>query len=200
MKQLFFLCYLVLISMYSYGQARVELGLKGGLNVTNLSSDADATYSSRSGFHAGAYGLVKVANIGIQPELLYSQQGTEVDYAQFTNSLEQDFTYLNIPVMLKFYLLGGLNLQAGPQFGLLLSVDGTTYDEDNPSQPQQLSRDSFEKSDVSAALGAGWDAPFGLNFTIRYVLGLSDISQRNMEAKNRTFQISAGFKLFRAGR
>lgn len=192
-KILFFTALAMLTVTYSQAQVSAELGLKGGLNVSKLSSSPDATYESRSGFHAGAYGLIKIANIGIQPELIYSQQGTTVDFDQAQNDFEQDYAYMNIPVMLKFYLLGGLNLQAGPQFGLLLSADGTTIDENG--DPRTLNKDVLKNSDVSAALGVGWDAPFGLNFTARYLLGLSDISDQSFEAKNRMFQLSLGFRL-----
>lgn len=197
MKKLLFSTVLISFTVISYAQVGVDLGLKGGLNVTNLSSDANATYDSRTGFHGGLYALIKVANIGIQPELLYSQQGTEVNFDQAVNDFEQDYTYLNIPVMLKFYLAGGLNLQGGPQFGVLLSADGTTLDENG--QPATLSKDNLENSDISGAIGLGWDAPFGLNLTARYVLGLSDINKHNFEAKNRMFQLSVGFRLFEVG-
>jgi hypothetical protein len=65
-------------------------------------------------------------NFSIQPELLYAQQGTKISLSyEVTNSHYKsnlDLNYLNIPVMLKYYVLKGLTVQAGPQIGILLRL------------------------------------------------------------------------------
>ena len=94
----------------------------------------------------------------------------------------------------KIYFQGGLNLQAGPQFGVL-----TTADDESGNDL----KDFYKGSDLSAALGAGWDAPFGLQFSARYVFGLSDINDTSLssaEFKNKTFQIAVGYSLFKLGK
>lgn len=176
---------LVLISVIAFSQAKVEIGIKAGANFANTNID-DA--ESITAFHGGAYGLLKFANIGVQPELLWSKQGNSI-----TGGGELNLNYVNVPVMLKFYLPLGLNLQAGPQFGFLMNAD----DEDGVDQSNFL-----KSSDLSAALGAGWDAPFGLQFSARYVLGLSNISDvtGGDEVKNRTFQLAIGYRLFKLGK
>jgi len=170
-------------------QAQVALGIKAGLNFAKLDIENFST-DSRTGFHGGAFALFKLTKIGIQPELLYSSQGTD-----FPNG-KSDLTYLNIPVLLKFYLVGGFNIYAGPQFGFLTgaetTVSGTTTD----------IKDQLKGSDISAALGAGIDLPFGLTLDARYNLGLSEVNDTSgsSEAKNQVFQISAGMKLFKFGK
>jgi len=177
---------MIILSVIAFSQAKVALGLKAGANFANTNIDNSESITA---FHAGAYGLVKLANIGIQPEVLFSKQGNELAGGE-----EFDFSYVNIPVMLKFYLPLGLNLQAGPQFGILTNAennDGVDISE------------SFKDSDLSAVLGAGWDAPFGLQFSARYILGLSDISDDanfDDDVKNRTFQVSIGYSLFKLGK
>jgi len=201
MKKLVLASMMVLVATVGFSQAKVELGLKGGVNLASINTDDPlASYDSRTGYHGGLYAIVKVANFGVQPELLYSVRGSEVNFSAVSSSLKQDFVYMDIPVMFKLYTVAGLNIQAGPQFGMLMSVNGTTYDPVKKTEVK-LSKDSYKDADVSAALGVGWDAPFGLNLTARYVLGFSDINDGNgSEAKNRTFQVAAGFKLFRAGK
>lgn len=202
MKKLLLTLVMIVAAFIGYGQAKVELGIKGGLNLANINTDDPAaSYNSRTGYHAGLYGIVKVANLGIQPELLYSVRGTELSTS--INSakvdLKQDFVYLDIPVMLKLYFVGGLNIQAGPQFGVLMSVDGKMKDPVSGNEVK-ISKDSYKNADTSIALGAGWDAPFGLNLTARYVVGLSDLNDGNgQEAQNRTFQVAVGFKLIKLG-
>ncbi|RED95643.1 porin family protein [Marinoscillum furvescens] len=199
MKKGLLLATALLLSVFAFSQAKVEFGLKGGLNLAKVNTeDAVANYENATGYHAGAYSLIKVANVGIQPELLYSTRGTEVDFNSVSQDFKQEYVYLDIPVMLKLYAVAGLNLQVGPQFGMLLSVDGKTQDANGNTVA--ISKDSYKNSDISAAFGAGWDAPFGLNFSARYILGLTDVNSGDEEAKNRTFQVSLGFRLFKVGK
>lgn len=170
-------------------QASVSLGLKAGLNFANVNaSSLTQTYNSRTGYHAGAFVNIKLTKLAIVPEVIYSVQGSDVSTATSSSSLE--LAYVNIPILVKFYLVGGLNLQAGPQFGFLASAtDGGTDVK------------SFLKgSDTSVALGAGFDVS---KFVIdaRYNLGLSEIqdSASLSASKNQVFQLSVGFKLFDFG-
>ena len=200
MKKTFLSLMIIGAAFAGYSQAKVEIGLKAGANVSNSaieSPDADFDSESLTAFHGGLYGLIKLANIGIQPEVLLSQQGAEViaSVPGFgTSSNESNLTYLNVPVMLKLYLPLGINFQAGPQFGVLVNAEDTDGED---------IKDSFKNSDLSAAIGAGWDAPFGLQINARYILGLGNIAEDDdfsTEFKNRTFQISVGYSLFKLGR
>lgn len=181
-------------------QAEFALGIKGGPNFANLdvNSSVSNNYKNRTGFHAGAFALIKVTKIGIQPELLFSRQGSNFQFN--TSDGEANFDYINIPVILKLYTVAGINLQAGPQFGFLSAgevkstVSGVTTVQD--------AKDAYKDSDFSLALGAGWDLPFGLTLDARYNLGLSKINDGNKapESKNQVFQISAGFKIIKLGK
>lgn len=185
----------------SYAQVQVALGIKAGPNFANIDtkSSIGENYNNRTGFHAGAFALFKLTKIGIQPELLFSQQGStvEIDGKDF----ESNFSYVNIPVMLKFYLIGGLNLQAGPQFGFLTKAKGLGFDgQGNPINGADIKKD-LKNSDISVGFGAGWDAPFGLTVDARYNLGVSDVNDNGgNEAKNQVFQVSLGFKLLKFGK
>jgi len=170
---------LVFITVFAFSQASVSVGLKAGANFANTNIDGAESVTA---FHGGAYGTFKLTKFAIQPELLFSKQGDE----------DVDLGYLNIPVMVKYYLAAGLNLQAGPQFGVLMNAENSDGDDIS---------DALKSSDLSAAFGAGWDAPFGLNFTARYVLGLSDINDgAGSDVKNRMFQLSVGYDLFKLGK
>lgn len=189
----------VLVVMFTasaaWAQASVSLGLKGGLNFANINaSSVGAAYNSRTGYHAGAFVNIKLTKIAIQPELIYSVQGSDISTA--TSSQALDLAYVNIPVMLKFYLVGGLNLQAGPQFGFLASSSGP-----DPNGTGSIDYNSFLKStDFSIGLGAGFDIS-KFSIEARYNLGMSEINDNAAltAAKNQAFQLSLGYKLFKFG-
>lgn len=166
-----------------------NFGVKGGLNLANLNGKVDNNKMLTS-FHIGVLAEYMVNDqFAIQPELLFSGQGAKIKGEDGKIQLN----YINIPVMLKYYVAEGLSLQAGPQIGFLvdsklkedkISVDGKNY---------------FKTLDFSIGMGAGYKFN---NFFVegRYNIGLSNIMdtgsddvENNADAKNGIFQISVGY-------
>ena len=202
MKRITITALLAFAVLSAYSQAEVALGLKAGPNFANINTDATAgeNYKSRTGFHGGAFVLFKLTKIGIQPEVIFSQQGSTVEFNN--EDYNANFTYLNIPVMLKLYLAAGLNLQLGPQFGFVTKATQEFPDPITGDVTEEDIKDELKGSDLSLGLGAGWDLPFGLTVDARYNLGLSKINDKSssQEAKNQVFQVSLGYKIFRLGK
>jgi hypothetical protein len=209
MKKLVFLfCCAVLSATVSFGQAEVAIGIKGGLNFANINGDQSlgATYNSRTGYHFGAYTLFKFGMVGIQPEVLFSKQGTKV--TANTGNIDANFNYINIPVLLKLYTVAGLNLQVGPQIGFVTGGDVKTTVNGATSSTQNA-KDFVNGTDWSIAMGIGWDIPFGLNLAARYNLGVSNnglnTTSNNPNGststfKNQVFQVSVGFNIIKIGK
>jgi len=186
-------------SVYSFAQ-EFAIGIKGGPNFAKIDTESSPgeNYENRTGFHAGAFALFKFGKVGIQPELLYSQQGSTLKYSGDPD-LKSNFSYMNIPVILKLYTVAGINLQAGPQFGFLTSAKTETLDGSGKVTEQDIKSD-LKGSDFSIALGVGWDLPFGLTVDGRYNLGLSDINDATAQSvKNQVWQFSVGYKIFKGG-
>jgi hypothetical protein len=195
MKKLILSALFVSASLFA-AQAQVSGGLKAGLNFAdqkwsfgNISLDTD----SRTGFHVGGYLNLSLAGaISIQPELIYSAQG-----GRFTGDGE-DVTlavdYLNLPIMLRYNINDMINIQAGPQFGYLLSANGKA-----DGQSDDIS-EMYKPLDVALGVGAGIELPMGLTASVRYNLGLSNIADtedgEDFTIKNNVIQISVGFRLF----
>jgi len=194
MNKIILSCLLAFFVVPAFSQ--VNFGLKGGLNMANIKgTSAQEVYENRTGFHVGLFAGAKFQRIGIQPEMILSSQGTQFDLAG--ESVVEKFTYFNIPVMLKFYPVKMLNIQAGPQFGFLMGAKEITQTETIDVKA------SYKSSDVSLGLGLGLELPFGINLEGRYNLGLSDIndsSGQNSEIiKNQVFQISIGLRVLDKG-
>lgn len=181
-------------TVFAFSQAQFAIGIKGGPNFANLDVSSPGTsYKNRTGWHGGAFLLLKAGKIGVQPEFIFSQQGSKMRFD--ATDLNSNFEYINIPVMLKLYTVAGINLQLGPQFGFLTNDPKTIVD-------GQIIEDAYKKSDVSLGIGAGWDLPFGLTLDARYNLGLSKIEDDpSLQAtKNQVWQVSVGYKLIKFGK
>lgn len=167
MKKIVLSFIMIALSIGAWSQAQLSIGLKAGPNFASINTkeNADANYKNRTGFHAGAFALIKLTKIGIQPEVIFSQQGSTVTVN--SKDFDANYSYINIPIMLKLYTIAGINIQVGPQFGFVASKKNELLDELDVDDP-------VKGTDFSIGLGLGWDLPFGLTVDGRYNLGLSD--------------------------
>ncbi|MFV8379476.1 porin family protein [Flavobacterium sp. LB3R33] len=101
----------------------MAFGVKGGLNIFTISNAVLDGVNSKSlvGFHVGFFWEFMISNtFAIQPEVLYSAQGTELEFERISGDLKLD--YITIPVMAKYYVADTFSMEFGPQIGLLVFV------------------------------------------------------------------------------
>src|SRR5690606_20595756 len=76
----------------------------------------------KTGFHVGAVAEIKFNDkFSIQPELLYSAQGTK--FPINNSEVKFNIDYINIPIMAKYYIVDGFSVEAGPQVGFLTKAE-----------------------------------------------------------------------------
>ena len=112
---------------------------------------------------------------------------TAIDLFFYTNTVA--LSYLNIPLMGKYYVTKGFSIEAGPQIGFLLAAKNEKTDV----------KDSFNTFDFGVNFGLGYKLENGINFGARYNLGLSDINNLDISSnknKNGVFQLSIGYFFF----
>lgn len=196
MKKTFFTFILMTLCASALLAQGIGFGIKGGVNIANTDISSDQftlDTKSKLGFHGGVFvNLMFSDKLGIQPEVLYSLQGSKYDISSVDGKLT--LGYVNIPLLVRYNINEMISLHVGPQFGLLMSAeeefDGDTADV----------KDDFKSSDISGAFGVEFDLPMKIGFGARYVLGLSntltnDGSFGNAELKNSTIQVYVKFRI-----
>ena len=168
---------LVAILAFSFAEAQskdVTFGIKGGVQFTNYSGDFADDDGGATGFYVG--GLVDfhiTPMFHIQPELLYSMEGSE----------NGGVSYMRIPIMAKIYVSKAFTIQAGPEVAFKVAAEDDFTDE------------VVKSTDFGIGIGAGYELPSGLMFDARYNLGLSNISEvEGADFKNTGFQIGLGYR------
>ena len=85
MKRIIPILILAICAFTTDSMAQFTLGVKAGLNFNQASVEVaqgggsfEDVSDSRTGFHFGAYSVIKLGPIGIQPEVFYSAQGAEI--------------------------------------------------------------------------------------------------------------------------
>src|SRR2546428_5292704 len=186
MKKIYLLA-AMLISGATMAQG-VKFGIKAGANFANntmTSGGMTITPSSITSFHAGAFLTAGFSKFAIQPEVLISSQGFKTDGGK------ESTLYLNVPLMVKYNVVGGLSLEAGPQVGLLLSA------QTKPTNDVSFdNKDNYKSLDLGANLGAEYVLPVGLLFNARYTYGLANLAkdQQDFSYKNKVFSLGVGYR------
>jgi len=116
--------FLLFISVNSFIQAqKINFGIKAGLNESSISGSSNENTSSSTGFHAGVLLEFKaLGKVAVQPELLFSTQGGKSVSKDLNISTTTKMNYVLVPIMIKYYTIGGLFIEAGPQAGFLTSA------------------------------------------------------------------------------
>ncbi|XCF06049.1 porin family protein [Tamlana crocina] len=164
-------------------------GLKFGYNLAAVSFDGDTETGQRHGFHVGFYGESFLAEaVALQIEVLYSQQGYELEDGSGT--FTQKLDYITMPLSLKIYPANTFYLEAGPQIGLAIShkeefdSNFNLFDTSREFEPNNF--------DWGFNFGAGFKTESGVSLGVRYHLGMGDIYDQG-SPQNRVWQFSLGF-------
>lgn len=207
---------IILLFVYAtpiYAQANFGIRLGGNFAIWS-SSDAedlfDADFSTLTAGHFGPYVHIPISKkLALEPALLGSIKGTNVnlfetemqggDVITFESDADIYLLYLDIPVLLRFYLVDGLNIYAGPQVSFLLYnvVDNQFIECFNNMCFEDDEEDEAEvtNTDFALSFGLGYDFDFGLNLNVGYDLGLSSIDDTGepVEVNNRVIEVSVGW-------
>lgn len=191
-------------------QAQVKFGLKGGLNITDMSMDSKVLdASSRTGFFIGpsVKFTLPIVGLGIDASALYDQReaklkGSVEGYEADLNTKVKQQS-INIPINLRYTFglgsIAGIYLAAGPQIGF--NVGDKNFD------MLKVANYKLKSSNFSVNLGAGVTLlkhlEVGFNYNIACgktgeVTGKSVASDmiKNLadsEGKSNAWQISAAY-------
>ncbi len=205
MKKLFTLIVLVAATYFAVpANAQLKFGIKGGLNITDMSLSNDVfETSNRTGFFIGPTikFTLPIVGLGIDASALYDQREGEVnveadDKTLVSTRLKQKS--INIPINLRYDIglgsLAAVYLAAGPQFGFNVG-------DKNQSLYKDVAEWRLNTSNFSVNVGAGvmllGHLQVGANYNI--VCGKTgeitvlDGAESVLRGRSNTWQISAAY-------
>lgn len=208
---------LVVFLFSGVANAQLRFGIKGGANVSSLSTTSSGIIDqvkTASSYQAGVLMQLKFGGFAIQPELLYSMKGGDLrnaisspKLAELTqNAMNLNYETQNIDIPLNFQLGVGVGparvyAQAGPYVSFLLGSalngDVKLYDSVNDTF-------EFNKYDWGIGLGAGAEL-LGFQLSVKYDFGMKSVGKETIlnshadnvnpffEMKNRNLNISLAY-------
>jgi hypothetical protein len=178
------------------GNAQTEVGIKGGLNISDIvmtnfiNPDVESELDLKLGLHAGVFirSLVD-ERLAMTAELLYSDKGVRAN----TNI---HLHYVTIPMLVQYRLSDNVWVEMGPEPGYLFSAR---------SDLGNVSNTYNNKFDLGLDAGILLDKN-RVMVALRYCVGLFSVRDpietsgssgiEKIKFQNRVLQVSVGYKLW----
>lgn len=143
----------------------VSLGIKAGATYSSFVGKQAPSEESIFGFHAGAFANIGLTDLfAFQPEIIYSQKGSNPGLNDFKNRLH----YVDVP--LAFHVnADGLFFEAGPQVGFLVAAQQKAGNTSTDIKAR------YNTIDFGYLAGLGYQRKTGLGIGLRYNGGFTNI-------------------------
>lgn len=169
---------------------KFQIGARGGINFSTVASDDFDSPDGRTSFYAGLLAEAPLSErISIQPEVFYSGQGFDINDNPDGPDTEFQLDYIQVPILLKVYLLDGLNIHGGPQFGFKVNEE---IDVDPADDGGDFNSDSINDFDMQLTAGAEYKFAESFFIQARYTYGFSEIIE-DTDVHNSVFAAGIGF-------
>lgn len=208
MKILKYIIIIIGIGAFSQAHAQMpQLGIKAGLNLSNMSVEGADDSNILPGFHVGAFTSVPIGTsaFSVQPEVLFSTKGMKAEYTGIvTGETTYRLNYIDIPVYLVYNLARDFNFHAGPYVGFLLNAntetDAEVLDFLEITNQDDLDKEYFNGTTVGLSAGLGFSLmKFDLGFN--YSFGFIPVADEEKalepllgDAKNNVIQVYVGYR------
>jgi hypothetical protein len=223
MKKLSFILLVTVFTVSAWAQKApaATFGVKAGISNAGLRGDAVGnlndlmdfadgmiTTNNRTGFFAGTYATVPLGGgISLEPDLYYTEKGYELkgaltlkglDFLGANAKAQLQQQYIDMPLLLKADLGGGLQVFAGPQVSYLAKSNLKTTSGllgFNLLNKTMDATDKFNRWDMGVTGGVGYQFKNGVNLSAAYDYGLSKVdANKNVNGYNTAFKVGLGFR------
>jgi len=176
-------------------------GLKGGMNISDMSTDPAGLEDSDQlhSFAIGAwYGLPLNQRFTFQPEMFYSVKGDAASEGGYTTSTK--VSYLDVPVLAKMAFMHDASVRpslfAGPSMALNLSAKSKFEGEGSDIEVDV--KDQLNTFDLGFVVGGGVDIPWSgrsVGLELRYSKGITNAAgdEANGDAHNNVLAVLGSF-------
>lgn len=181
-----------------------KFGIKGGVNLSNLYADNVNDENMKVGGNLGVYAKLPVTHgFSIQPEVLYSNKGAQLNYNNAlmgSGKYKFNLNYIEVPVLGVVNVAKNFNIHAGAYAAFLTSAKIKNVDNNGDvNGVKELNKDNFQTFDWGLVGGVGFDIS-NVTLGARYNYGLKEIGKPGSiaeqvvnNAKNSAVSIYVGF-------
>ena len=195
---------IVTMTAANNASAQIKFGLKGGINVTDMSLNSSVfDASNRTGFFVGPTIKVQLplVGLGIDASALYDQREAKIKVGNTTTKETLRSQAINIPINLRYgwglSSMANIFLFAGPQFGFNVG--------DKDQKITESSTWSVKNSNFSLNFGAGVTLLSHLQLTANYNVvcgktsdatiteGIEQLTNKEVRSRANAWQIALAY-------
>lgn len=207
-KALLIISLTILTLTAAQSQEKIQFGVKGGVNLMNMTTNFIYDKVDKTGFHIGVLAEIPFGNkFSLQPEILYSTHGAKgkvtmlfVPYPGAPAPLpfyeEYKLRYIQVPILAKIYLYKNFSFEVGPSFNFLtMDKEISTHTDSSDNYSRSSSSGFAENFEFSGVFGVSYRLEGGIFGSVRYVNGFTAAIDRGAfeDVKNNGFQLGVGF-------
>jgi hypothetical protein len=188
---------LVLIFFASPVAAQFSVGVKGGLNISDvvinnvINPDMESGFDLKAGLHAGIFAIAEVGTrTSLSAELQYSNKGVKAITAI-------NLHYVALPLLVRYSFTERLTAEAGPELAYLVAAR---------SKYGNIGNIWNNKIDLGLDLGLQYNLFSKMILGLRFNAGISSViedtappspQQEKIRYQNRVLQLSVAYRLLR---
>lgn len=184
MKKILLLCAAALVLATSANAQGWAWGPKVGATFTTINGVPDTQV--REGVTAGLFFESVATNwLVLESDILFSMQGFKQNDADNT---KVRLNYISMPMVAKYYVIDGLNIQMGAAFDFLVH---SGIDSDKVSGEID---GEFNRFNIQLISGLAYDFDFGMVLEGRYSYGLTPVSATTNDVYSGMLQVTVGWR------
>jgi hypothetical protein len=167
---------LILLIIGSPVFVHAQLGVKAGLNFTDVTNVSSVNNQSSSGFNAGIFYTTPYTRvIGSKTELVFSRQGYNYETSSVTGKVNLD--YIMLPTYMCINITKYFQIQVGMQFGYLMNATADSANKSNSGMTGPLNSALSYYNRFNYSLGGGVEVhPYkGILVGARMNVSLTDL-------------------------
>ncbi len=172
----------------------VQLGIRGGANLSNFSTNNTFSSENTAGYFIGLYSRFGAGGIHAQPEIYVAGKNADLKSVDGSETNDVRFTSIDVPVLIgtKIGAAGvGVRLQTGPMVSFILDQSQSAN-----QATSKIFKGNFKDQNFAWQFGLGLDVG-KLGADLRYELGLTDLAKEGYQgSKLSLFTLGLSYRLF----
>src|SRR5664279_2557699 len=145
---------ILLLIIISPAFADAQLGIKAGLNFTDVTNVSSVNNQSSSGFNVGIFYTTPYTRvIGSKTELVFSRHGYNYETGAVTGKVNLD--YIMLPTYMCINITKYFQIQLGMQFGYLMNANADSVNKNSGGSSGSLNGALNYYNRFSYSLGGG---------------------------------------------
>ena len=181
----------------------LRFGVKAGVNMSTMSFDEVYDNAKmKVGFQLGCLSEYSInSKLATEVDFLFALQGFKASATGtgYERNVTHNAFYVNVPLMLKWYIVDNVSVAFGPQVGLVVSAKNKMTEKftgESSKTTKTSVKDRYAAADFGLCIAADYYVTENIFVGAGFNLGLTNLYKGdgyNIDSKNRVITLNVGY-------